>query len=278
MSIQTRFQFEPGSRRELLAALYPFVVVGLILPGINLLARSGIVLAPGWLVTAVMLTLLGLIGLLLIGGLAVGMPRWSLPYLGFAAALLSVYLFSFLIGGVFYILSSDIFDRSSLLGEIFLDGVFWFGLLMAMVLLIWGSTFSPKLRRFREDWTLPGFMLYGAIPFIIWLSFDEYVGAEFYKLLIFLVLAFGAWFYLRNADPQKRFWFLFFAWTVSLLMTAASKAILIPSQDWPITIDTGLILSEVKHTLIMGGWLVLIMLLPLLLKGLSVKDESLPAG
>jgi hypothetical protein len=117
-------------------------------------------------------------------------------------------------------------------------------------------------------------MLYGAIPFVIWLSFDEYVGEEPYEVLAFLVLALGAWFYLRGGDPQKRFWALFSALTVSIFIVAASKAILIPVQDWPVDIGPDLVRSEVKHTLIMWGWLALIMLLPLLLKGLSESDES----
>jgi thiol:disulfide interchange protein len=130
------------------------------------------------------------------------------------------------------------------------------------------------LKRFRRDWTLLPFVVYGAVPFALWLTFDEYVGDELYMLLAFLVLALGAWFYLRNNGDWKRFGALFGALALAMFIAAAGKAILVPSQDWPFTIDRGLALSEAKHTIIMWGWFALTMLVPLGIKFLPGSNDS----
>ena len=277
MSIQSRFQLVPGSRQEMLAALYPFILAGIILPLIGILSRSGILPVPNPVVAVLMVGLVGLLGLLLVSGLALGLPRWSLPYLGLLLAVLNVYLFVGVLEEPVNRLSSALFRRTSLLADVFMDGAFWFGLLLVMLLLVLGSRVFPRFHRFRNDWTLLSFIVYGAVPFITRLSFDPYQGQEPYELLIFLVLAWGLWFYLRTDDLQKRFWTLFGALMASIFMIVASKVILIPLQDWPVQRGPELVQSEVKYTLIMWGWPVLIMLLPLLLRGLSQAGVS-PEG
>ena len=120
MSLNARFQFVHGSGREVFAALYPFILVGAILPLVNILAQSGILPVPNPVVNVVLFTLVCLMGLLLLSGLVLGLPRWSLPYLSLLLALLNLYLF---LGGLerpIYNLYSDFFNPASLFGNIFL--------------------------------------------------------------------------------------------------------------------------------------------------------------
>ncbi len=168
----------------------------------------------------------------------------------------------------------DLRDQSILLIDILWDGIFWYGLLFAIFLLVILSRVSPAFQRFKNDWTLSCFVLYGGVPFALWITFDEYVGDEPYMLLAFLVLAVGAWFYLHSNGEWTRFGTLFVALTVAMFIAAVAKVILMPTQTWPITIDGGLARSEFRHTITMWGWFALGMMIPLWIKFLSRSDGS----
>ena len=225
-----------------------------------------------------MLALFGLFLVLLLAGVKMRMPRWSLPYLDFLFAIFSVYLLSALLGGPIFILFGNLLDHPSLFGDLFYGGVLWFGLLSIVVLLVILIRSSPALQRFRHDWTLLPFVVYGAAPFALWLTFDEYVGDEPYMLLAFLVLAVGTWFYLHSHGEWNRFAALFIALTLAMFLAAAGKAILVPSQDWPITIDAGLAKAEAKNTVMMWGWFALTMLVPLAIKLLPRSENPSQAA
>ena len=259
------FDFAYGSWKEFLTALLPFSLTGGILPLLNYLGRARI--ASGMVGTGIVLGLFGLFLVLFLVGVKMRMPRWSLPYLGFLFAILSAYLLSALLGAPIVILCGNLLDHPSLFGDLFYGGVLWFGLLSIVVLLVILTRSSPALQRFRHDWTLLPFVVYGAVPFALWLTFDEYRGDEPYMFSAFIVLATGAWLYLRNSsDEWKRFWALFASLTLAMLIATVGKAVLVPSQDWPITIDAGLAKSEARHTIIMWGWFALTMLVPLAIK------------
>jgi hypothetical protein len=268
------FDFAYGSWKEFLTALLPFFMAGVAMPLLNFLVRLRFIPTSSMLGTGILLALFGLFLILLVVGMKMGAPRWSLPYFGFLLSILSVYLFSALLGGPIYILFGNFLNQPSFFGDLFYGGVLWFGLLSVVVLLVILTRSSPGLKRFRRDWTLLPFVVYGAVPFALWLTFDEYVGDELYMLLAFLVLALGAWFYLRNNGDWKRFGALFGALALAMFIAAAGKAILVPSQDWPFTIDRGLALSEAKHTIIMWGWFALTMLVPLGIKFLPGSNDS----
>jgi len=266
------FDFSYGSWKEFLTALMPFFLAGAAMPLLNYLIRLKVIPASGLLGNGIPLALFGLFIIFLIVGIMKGMPRWSLPYFGFVLSLLSVYLFSFLFGTPIYFLFRN-YQDPSLLMDILWDGIFWYGLLTTMVLAVAAIRVSPSLERFRNDWTLLCFILYGAAPFGLWLTFDEYVGEEPYTLLIFLVLAGGAWFYLRSKSEWKRFGLLFGALTLAMLIATAAKLILVPSQDWANPIDTSLANSDAKHTVIMWVWFAIGMLIPLGIKLLPHSDN-----
>lgn len=265
------FDFSYGSWKEYLTALFPFLLVGGIWPLIDVLVRLRVLPGRGPVINGIFLSLLGLFFIPLLVGVGKGLPRWSLPYLGFILALCSVYLFSGLLGILILLPFSNLFDRMAFFGDLFYGGVWWFGLLSVMIILVVATRFFPTFQRFRRDWTLPCLIVYGATPFAVTLTFDEYANDEPFKLLTLLVLAAGAWFYLRESSERKRFWTLFGALSLSMFIAAAGKAILVPTQTWPITIDSSLAISEAKHTIIMWGWFALAMLVPL---GIKVAPRS----
>ncbi|MFQ5578615.1 MAG: hypothetical protein ACE5G8_16685, partial [Anaerolineae bacterium] len=81
------FNFEPGSRREALAAVGPLLLLGLVslLPGVLGLSTA----MPHWLDVVMTVAMLGLLLSAVIIGLLKRVPRWFLPYLGFVLPLLS---------------------------------------------------------------------------------------------------------------------------------------------------------------------------------------------
>jgi len=265
------FDFADGSWNEFLTALLPFFLIGGAIPLVSYLGKVGIVV--GVVGAVIVFSLFGLFILLLMVGARKGMPRWSLPYLGLLLSIFSVYLLAVIFGIPIYLLFRDLRDASLLFIDILWGGVLWYGLLLAIVLLVAASWVSPAFQRFKNDWTLSCFVLYGAAPFALWLTFDEYVGDEPYKLLTFLVLAVGAWLYLRSTNEWTRFGALFIAMTLAMFIVAIGKVLLIPSQTWSITIDGGLARSEFKHTIIMWGWFALGIMIPMANRFLSRSGD-----
>ena len=276
----SHFDFANGSWNEFITVLFPFFLAGGVMPLLSYLGRARII--SGMFGVVIVLPLLGLFILLLMVGAKKGLPRWSLPYLGFLISMLSLYIFSVIFGTPIYLLFRNLRDQSILLVDILWDGMFWYGLLFAIFLLVVLSRVSSTFQQFKNDWTLSCFVLYGGVPFACWITFDEYVGDEPYSLLAFLVLAVGAWLYLRSSYEWARFGTLFAAMTMAIFIVAAGKVMLIPSQTWPITIDGGLVRSEFKHTITMWVWFAVGMMSPLANRFLSrsgdVPQVSLSEG
>ena len=282
--VSSRFDFPPGSRFEPLAVFLPFIGLYVLFLLIGVLHDYMYSLQIGSSVVGTLtgLVFLGAILSLYVIGFRMGTPRWFLPYLGFLLAVLSLYVFSVVFGTPIYFLFRDFRDQSLLIIDILWDGIYWYGLLFAILLLVVSSRISPKFQRFKNDWTLPCFVLYGGVPFALWVTFDEYVGDEPYTLSAFLVLAIGAWLYLRSAGERTRFGALFIAMTFAMFIVAIGKMLLVPSQTWPITVDGGLARSELGHTITMWVWFALGMMIPLanrfLSHSASSSQVSLPNG
>lgn len=253
----SRFDFVPGSRREFFTALYPFILVGFIEPLMTVLMISSLLTPRSALVNGIGIFIVVSLGILLLIGLAKGLPRWSLPYLGFALTILSVSIFSFLLD----VRSLRLYDRLSPLGDIMFEGGWWLGLLVVMILLVAVTRTVSAFQRFRNDWTLLCFIPYGGVPFALMLTFDAYTGDEPFMFFAFLILASGAWLYLHNKHEWKRFGALFGAMTLAMLIAAAGKAILLPAQDWLFHVDPASWKTEAMYTIRTWIWLALIMLL-----------------
>lgn len=253
----SRFDFAPGSRTEAFAALAPFLFsMAMVLFGY--LGRYWTT-PLGVQIAFVILFWASVLGVFLLGS-AKGLPRWFLPYLGGLLAIASLLLFNILVN-----LRLDVWwHRSSGLGNDFNFGNFlWIGLILLVFLLLAISRSIPRFRpfyqRLRDDWTLLSFLLYGAVPFVLFITFDGYVNEEpFFALSIFM-LALGGWFYLRNNEPLKRFVSLQIGLALSMFTAAGGKAALIL---WSRSQVLDFVLKdELLFTLEIWLWLALIMLL-----------------
>ncbi|NWG07788.1 MAG: hypothetical protein HXY35_14020 [Chloroflexi bacterium] len=258
----SRFDFEPGSGKETFAALTPFLFsMAMVLFGY--LARHWI--APIWASIAfVILFWSAVLGLFLLGS-AKGLPRWFLPYLGVLLAIASLLFFNFLVN-----LRLDVWwHRSSGWGDDFNFGNFlWIGLILLVFLLLAISRSVPRFRpfyqRLRDDWPLLSFLLYGTIPMILWLNFDDYVNEEPFFALSILMLTLGGWFYLRKDKPLNRFMSLQIGLGLSMVTAAAGKAALIL---WSRSQELDFILTdELVFTLETWLWLAAILSLPYLFR------------
>lgn len=262
----TYFDFTHGSGREFLAALYPFFLLGGVLPIINMISLSGVMRFPNPLFDGIAILLLVILGILCLIGLFKGLPRWSLTYLGFLLAIFSVYQVGSLLDRWWIRTFPALYDRSWFLGQLAYQGMLWVGLSIMTLLLVLVIGFVPFLRRFKKDWTLLLLLLYGSTPFALVFTFDDYVNEGPYELVCFLVLAAGLWLYLRTNDPRRQFWALFGGLTISLFLAAVSKAILFSSPSWPWPKGSFTWQNELMSTIIMWMWIALGMLVPLLLR------------
>jgi len=255
--------FEPGSWRETLAAVAPFLLLGLLPPLLNLMLLRALI--PPWLGIGLTLVLVGLLGTLFVTGIRKGMQRWVLPYVGVILSLFSVYVFSELMFGLFSVL----FDHRDpwFLRQVVYQGKLWIGLFVATLFIVLVTWILPRWRpfywRIRRDWTLLSFALYGASLFALLFTFDDYPYDEPYVIAGMVILAMGGWFYLRCRLIWQRALALFTGMTLAMAVAATGKAIIYSIPGWSSGMFTWQ--SEAMSTGIMWGWLVMMVFAPILL-------------
>lgn len=272
----SRFDFEPGSRNEALVALAPFLF-GMVMVFIGYLGRYWT--APMWAQIAFVVAFWSsALGLFLLGS-AKGLPRWFLPYLGLPLPIISVIVFNSWLDEWKGFRVYGLYERSWFLGQFVFQGLLWVGMIGSVILLVLVvrliPRFYPFYKRLRNDWTLLCFVLYGAMPFVLVLTFEEYKYEEPYMILALSILAAGGWMYLRNDESLKKFLSLYAGMVLSMLTAAVGKAVILPIQDWPVFIDPSSWKNEAMSTMIMWIWLALIMLIPGLFR-LFTRPEDTP--
>jgi len=269
----SRFDFPQGSRMEPWVVLLPFVLT-------YVLYRSTIYLyvsfldMPFWIKYLIGLTLFGSIVGMCVAGLRLGAPRWSLPFLGFVFSIVNLLASTIIINpdwrGFPFLFQAPRFIR----GFVY-EGLIWSSMFVLIILLVLFTALIPRLRpfyqRLKDDWTLLAFVIYGAIPFAIILTFDDYQGERPYVLIADLILAIGGWFYLHTQVLWKRYLILFIGLAMSMAVAAAGKWILYaPTPGFGFTK-----FSEMLGTVITWIWLALFMLTPLALNLLpGAKNHS----
>lgn len=159
------------------------------------------------------------------------------------------------------------------LSQIFGSGFPYIGII-ALVFVIILTTASikplrPFFQRMREDWTLLPFALYGIMPLVIFISFDEYRGDAPYQIGIGLVLLASLWLYFRFTQPVRKLLVLGIGITLAMAIEAIGKWVLVPSQNWGIwfqwhTIEQATQI-EVISTVYTWFWVMVIVFLPALL-------------
>jgi hypothetical protein len=210
-----------GSWGEALAGMVPFLVIGLARTIIALVEERPYVwlgYVALWLFTGGYLALLIGFGV----GWVKGFPRWSYPYAGYVLVF-TLYFMSVEISGlrIFnYIFGSN-------------DPWGWRAwipfLVMAVIALLLTRSMRPLLQlvtRVWQDWTRLSFGLYGIMPLVVFISFDEVnKGYQLpFLLVLTLVLAGGALAYMRSARTWQRALALLIglilSWTVTTVGTA----------------------------------------------------------
>ncbi len=284
---------KPLPRRELLAALIIFLLPIFF----YVFATTGI--PPSKWIDYFILILFG--GALLFAlGLAIikGLPRWSLPYLGFVLMLGIILSPDGGFWGWLYPHFVQSFGPKSywpipvrlLYSGIYQFTVIFFTLLSALILvnLLRLLPYTRGVwRRIRADWTQLSFMLYGGLVFYIILTFDEYHYKELWASIAWICLALGAWLYLRVKGQKQRTLALIGGATGAMWIVALAKWVLIPFQKWP----TGYPVSpsevtrwtETGGTIISWVFILLMLVTPALLNLLpsspppTVQEDIAPA-
>jgi hypothetical protein len=266
----SRFDLAPGSGREAFAALAPFLF-GMVMLFFSYIGKSMTI--PLWVQIAFVLLFWSSVLVLFLLGSAKGLPRWFLPYLGLPVPIVCLLIFNSLMEkwqGVWW------YRLPWLLSVFTQEGLFFMGSVLLLLLLLVISRLVPRFRpfhqRIRDDWTLLSFLIYGAAPLTLFITFNEYKNTEPFFFLSLLFLALGGWFYLRNSEPLKRFVSLHVGLALSMLTAAVGKAILF-EESWPQFVSLGWE-NEMIYTMVTWAWLALIMLLPLALNLLPRPERS----
>lgn len=253
---------------ELSSTAIPFVLY-LALPILQGLQWNGSGVA--------IMVVLGTLCILMLVGLFKGMPRWSLPTLGLFLAALN-YLLHGLVDPNFNPVASGPF----IVRQIFGAGFPLVGILLLTLLLILAAAaikpWRPLFQRMRQDWTLLPFALYGIMPFVMFLSFDEYQGDAPYQIGMGLILLAGLWLYLLYTRPWARMLALGAGITLAMAVEVIGKWMLVPSQQWPTWFQwhttQEAIEIEVVSTACTWLWTMAIVLLPALLGLLPDSTRS----
>jgi hypothetical protein len=273
----SRFDFVPGSRKEILAAVAPFLLCGIVPILVSLLITGPDIQAQA--LGICMLVSMISIGLVIFFK---QVPRWFLPYLGLPLPILCTLIIIWL----------DTWSNSSLLNLVkpmflwtFVSYAYIWGMFIPpLFLLVLFSAILPRYQpfyqRLRNDWTLLCFLLYGTTPYMALLCFEGYPRTSPFIELIFLILAAGGWLYLRNDVPWKKFLILLGGQTLALFTAAVGQVVLFKySAYYSPSIDMSVAWWETVHVSV-AIWLglVLVMFLPLVINLLPQLRTPLQAG
>lgn len=280
-NLDSRLDFPPGSRSELLAAFAPFFVIPILLFSIPLLVPYGPEDMPVWgeaILVLSRLSLLGFVLILLVLGFGKGLPRWFLPYLGFILSIVSIVVFNTLLDPNWHVFSF-LSRASGQIQNFAYQGLLLMGMLPLVILLVLSAMLFPKFRPFyirvRQDWTLLSFLIYGTAPFAILLTFDAYENSSApYQLGSLFILASGGWFYLRSEAPWKRFLFLYIGMALALAFAALGRAVLCENglfDEWVFYCTWQI---EALDTMTLWLWLAIFMLLPLAINLLPRSNDQ----
>ena len=282
--------FKPGSWREGLAAMPLFLLIALT-SLLNFLHLA----VPQWLGIGLAVIVLLTFAL----GLIKGLPRWSLPYSGVIGSLLGWALTSRgtimglntragllgpLLGWIDRLLYGMIRPSDPwIVRAVYGAGRPWFGLMgltafAVLIAAVW-RPLRPFYLRIRDDWTLLSFGLYGATLLAVLYTFEDYPSArEPYIFVLSLILAAGAWVYLRSVRPSRRALALFAAMVLSTAVGAVGKAVVYSGPLWHGPRGSFTWQTEALSAVFLWGWLAVVVLAPALLGLLPRPAKSLQTG
>jgi hypothetical protein len=144
-----------------------------------------------------------------------GFPTWSYPYTA-QAYLFSLYISVASTPGI------EVFGYP-LFGRQMWGGRAWFPMMAAVLVALLVTraplSFLKLFTNIARDWTQATFGLFGLMPFVAWVLFDEIDRAYSlpFMALICLITCGAAWFYLRAARQGTRAWSLLAGALLTLL-------------------------------------------------------------
>lgn len=168
------------------------------------------------------------------------------------------------------------------LRAIFGSGFPYLGIIVLtlVVILITASIKPLRLfyQRIRDDWTLLPFALFGIMPLVMVISFDEYQGDAPYQIGMGLILLASLWLYLRITQLRRKLLVLGIGITLAMAIEAIGKWILVPSQAWGVLFQWNTIEQatqlEVISIVYTWFWVMVVVFLPALL-GLLPRSTRL---
>ena len=160
--------------------------------------------------------LVGILVASIVAGLIKGLPAWSLPFLGVVISFIGVYGVQTMVESVLAPAWMSLFEQLThteallprLTWQFIRSGHSAFCILLVlaglMIVLRLFSPTRPFYDRLTQDRPQLSFILYGAIPLIVLIDFDEYRFDEPFTAALYLALAAGAWGYLHYRGQAKR--------------------------------------------------------------------------
>ena len=290
----SRYSPDRGWWLEGLVAVLPFLL-GAVMSPLNLLAapRARI---PTWISGGWALALL----IAVVVGVVSGLPRWSLPYFGVVGLNLSwivthrgtfmglntrAGLLGPLLGWVDDLVQAGLGPSTPwIIRAVCGTGLNWMALLgitaCAVLIIAVLRPVRPLFCRIRGDWTLLSFALYGASAIAVSHTFEDYPPARHaFMLLSWLILAAGAWAYLRlsrsaaRSSLARRALVLFAAMMAAMIVGAAGKGFIYASPNWPYP-HSFTWRSEALYAVLLWVWVTLVVLSPAALRLLPQEKAS----
>lgn len=224
---------DPVAGWNLLIVFVPFLMA-IAIPLLNLV--EGFVHLSDFDVLILLVGLLAvLMYLVIIAGFAKGLPRWSIPSVGLLVCIAGYRIFNAWIDA-----TPPQFHLSSVSEEVIFTavmGLLFYGhmlLLCTLLVLVsaWVTLLRPFYKRLRWDWSLLSFLLYSCALVTLLLGFGRYQGSEPYQLAGLVILAVGAWVYLRLSRPEARLGALLVAVGFTIGLVGMGKYLLYPQQAW----------------------------------------------
>jgi hypothetical protein len=262
---------EPASGWKILTAFTPFLIV-LLYQLFDLLQIWRWIHESG--VSILLIALLSILLVPVVSGTLRGLPRWAIPSMGFLVGIIGELIFNSWVDTL-----PPQFHLSSVGEEISfavrVDFIFYGHVLLLSALLVLGAAWLPALspfrRSLRRDWSTLSLLLYSS-ALVGLLRFDTYQGSEPYRLAGLLILAVGAWIYLRRSQPASRLGILLAAVLLAVGLDAAGIYLLYPQQPW-INHATFPRWWEALVPIIEGAVLMMIICAPALLSLLSANPH-----
>jgi len=267
------FVHEPGSIREGILAVLPFFLTAFVTGLLSIIpAVNNLPIRVGQIIL-LFLTLVQIIfGVI---GLAVRLPRWSLPYAGVLVSMAPLSILAILYHqGIFRLPQTNIMFFSTIL--------FYAAYLVVLFLLVsfivWAAGKIRFIQSFAErvknDKTLLSFMMYGGTLSFLATNYEDTIGAGLYLMVSALAMMLGAWFYLRQKSIRGKMTALSLGNSAAILTALLTTTKLL--NYYPSTVfSLGSIEITIFDIYVLLSWLVSQAMIfgPLLLRGTFGREN-----